>query len=406
MLMNSTGSISSVIALLLAGNLLAEKPKPARPESVESLVATALANHPELQSVEAEVAAARGQRVQAARWKNPNFSSEMGGRRITDSGGNLNGTGYTLGVSVTQTFEFPGKASLRKALADHQVEIAELGVKQFRHALAGQVRSLAMEFQATLVELEGAEEIRQRSSELIALLKTKPAIAVPQLIETRIIEGSLWELKQSLSELNQRRDEVRIELNTLLGRPPAWPLVLSSSLSAPPAAGDLSKLTASALSRNIQLQIRAAELRRATMEVSASRLAAAPDFEIGPFYSRDVAGDVEENLGGMISLPLPLWDRNEGNIATADARRLRADALLANARRQLEGEVAKRLRAFESSRALLNELSMETLDALRENADLADRQFRTVAISVQLYLEAQQQFFNTRKIYHQTLLAA
>lgn len=404
--MNSTGSISSVIALLLAGNLLAEKPKPARPESVESLVATALANHPELQSVEAEVAAARGQRVQAARWKNPNFSSEMGGRRITDSGGNLNGTGYTLGVSVTQTFEFPGKASLRKALADHQVEIAELGVKQFRHALAGQVRSLAMEFQATLVELEGAEEIRQRSSELIALLKTKPAIAVPQLIETRIVEGSLWELKQSLSELNQRRDEVRIELNTLLGRPPAWPLVLSSSLSAPPAAGDLSKLTASALSRNIQLQIRAAELRRATMEVSASRLAAAPDFEIGPFYSRDVAGDVEENLGGMISLPLPLWDRNEGNIATADARRLRADALLANARRQLEGEVAKRLRAFESSRALLNELSMETLDALRENADLADRQFRTVAISVQLYLEAQQQFFNTRKFYHQTLLAA
>lgn len=402
--MNSSGLISSAITLLLAGNLLAEAPKPVSAESVEKLIATALANHPELRSVEAEVAMAKGQRRQAGQWKNPNFSGEFGGRRLADSGGNLNGTGYAIGLAVTQTFEFPGKASLRKAIADHQIEIAELGVRQFRHALAGQIRSLALEYQAALIELEGAEEIRQRSSELIALLKAKPALTVSQLIETRVIEGSLLELKQSLAELKQRRDEARIELNTLLGRPTGWPLSISSPLAEPPAAGNLAKLTTAALAQNLQLQIRAAELRRAAMEVSASRLAAAPDFEIGPFYSREVAGDVEENLGGMVALPLPLWDRNEGNLATAEARRLQADYLLANARRQLEGEVAKRLRAYESSRALLAELSTETLDVLRENADLADRQFRTGSISVQLYLEAQQQFFNTRRIYHQTLL--
>ena len=46
-----------------------------------------------------------------------------------------------------------------------------------------------------------------------------------------------------------------------------------------------------------------------------------PDFAIGPFFSRDVVGDTEQNIGATISATVPLWDWNIGNIQNARARR-------------------------------------------------------------------------------------
>jgi hypothetical protein len=50
--------------------------------------------------------------------------------------GVLAGEGTAWGVSVTQTFEWPGRIALRKALANQQVELAELGLARYRAALS------------------------------------------------------------------------------------------------------------------------------------------------------------------------------------------------------------------------------------------------------------------------------
>jgi hypothetical protein len=53
------------------------------------------------------------------------------------------------------------------------------------------------------------------------------------------------------------------------------------------------------------LKIRQRELERSNRELTAARLDVAPDFAIGPFFSRDVAGDTEQNVGAMISAQFP-----------------------------------------------------------------------------------------------------
>ena len=109
------------------------------------------------------------------------------------------------------------------------------------------------------------------------------------------------------------------------------------------------------LIQNLSLKVHVLELEKALREVSAARLESAPDFSVGPFFSQDKAGEREENAGIILSTTLPLWNWNQGNITTANARRKQADSLLLDARRKVEREIARRCRAYMMSRKLLQE---------------------------------------------------
>lgn len=369
--------------------------------TVEGLVRRAVENNAELRFYEAEVGAARGKRTQAGLWKNPEFSGEYGERRIKDSSGRVQDEGTTRSFSLAQTFEFPGKGSLRKALANKDIELAELGLKQFRWALEGKVRSLAVRYQGASANADAAAEIHERSAGLVRLLQSRPASGTRQLLELRVIEGSLMEIQQSSKESVLEREEARVELNALLGLPSGHTFKFKAPLSPPqtPLPG-LNRLILAGLSGNLQLKMRSVELEKAVQGVSSARLDAAPDFVVGPFFSRDRAGEREDNIGGTLSVTLPLWDWNQGNIAAAKARRDQADALLLDARRKVEAEIARRYRAYELNRQQLEQIPESVIANLRDASDLADRQYRTGAVDVQLFLEVQREFLNAQKIRH------
>lgn len=378
----------------------------AQTNSIEHLVGEALAHNHELQVYKAEIDAAKGQRTQAGLWKNPEFSGEYGEKRAKDLEGSLEGEGFARKISLTQTFEFPGKGSLRKAIATKNVEIAELGLLQFQIALAGQIRNLAYQYFTASSNAEAAQAISERSAELIESLKKRGAAGAQIFLETQVIEGSLIELQKSAKEFIQERDEARIELNTLLHRSGNESLNFQADIDPSEIKEKLSDLLAAALEKNYQLKIRMVELERRTNEVSASRLDAAPDFNVGPFYSEEKAQDREITIGVSASMPLPLWNWNQGNVATAKARHAQAEEEATHARHIILSEVSRRFRAYELTLQQLKKTPAETIQKLREAADFADRQYRLGAINIQLYLEVQRQFLSAQEIRSKALLEA
>src|SRR5258705_408898 len=110
---------------------------------LETLVAQALRENPELQFYMAELAAARAGRKAAGLWSNPQVSGLAGYKTSREISTGLNAEGVAWAVSVMQPFEWPGRIGLRKAIANRDVELAELGLERFRAALAGRVRTLA-----------------------------------------------------------------------------------------------------------------------------------------------------------------------------------------------------------------------------------------------------------------------
>ena len=385
-------ALAGWLSFAVSGVLVAQETAATR--TVADLVRLAMANNAELRAFEAEVAATKGQRTQAGFFKNPEISTEIGAREVRDSQNVLQGNGTTFSIAMTQTFEFPGKGTLRKAIANKNVEIAELGLEQFRLALAGHVRLLAYEHLAAVVESEAAEFVYRQSNELTSQLGLQTGFGARQQIEIRLIQASLVELGAAIKQASLRREETRTKLNALLGLPQGVPLRLRESLSPPRHHLDLSQLVFAAQGNNPLLKIRQREFERSDRELTAARLDVAPDFAIGPFFSRDVAGDTEQNVGAMISATVPVWDWNIGGIRSAKARRDAAEGLRVKGEREIEAEIVSRFKAYELTRRQLGMVPTDLLRHVREASTLAETQFRNGAINAQLYLDAQSAYLD------------
>jgi cobalt-zinc-cadmium efflux system outer membrane protein len=383
-----------------------DQPPAPRSNTIKGLVNRALESNAELRVFEAELAAARGQRTQAGFFRNPEISTEIGAREVRDSENVLQGNGTTFSIAVTQTFGFPGKGTLRKAIANKHIEIAELGLEQFRLALAGQVRLLAYEHLAAVSEAEAAESVYRQSNELSSQLASQTGFGARQQIEIRLIQANLVELGVAIKEASLRREETRTKLNALLGLPQNMPLRIRDPLSPPDNRLEANRLVFAARESNPLLKIRRRELERSARELTAARLDVAPDFAIGPFFSHDVAGDTEQNIGATISATVPVWDWNIGNIQSAKARRDAAEALRVKAERDIEAEILSRFKAYELTLRQLGMIPSDLLQNVREASTLADTQFRNGSINAQLYLDTQSAYLDALRVSQNAVLDA
>src|SRR6184192_1633470 len=138
--------------------------------SLDQLVAEALARNPEVNVYNAEIAAVKGERHTAGEWQNPEASTETGTKIVRDYHGNTLGDGIMWTLGATQTFEYPGRVTLRKAIANHQVALAELGLEGFRTALAARVRAAAFRAALGKTKAGAADEIAKRLDDLATVL--------------------------------------------------------------------------------------------------------------------------------------------------------------------------------------------------------------------------------------------
>jgi cobalt-zinc-cadmium efflux system outer membrane protein len=373
---------------------------------IDDLVGEALAGNAELQEAAAGVAEAKGKRIQAGSMKNPEISVEFGGREVRDSENILQGNGTTFTVGIMQRFEFPGKGTLRKAIANKNIEIAELGLEQFRIALAGRVRMLALEHLAAAEEERAAEAISRQSSELAEHLNRQADLGALLKLELRVLQAGVVEQSETIKQSALRREETRTQLNALLGRPQNHPLHIDDALVPATRTFHETALVLSAQRNNLLLKIRHSEVERSSKELTTARLDIAPDLAIGPFFSRDVAGDTEQNLGGAISASVPLWDWNIGNIRSAQARQSAAKAIQVRGERDTEAQILSLLKSYELTRRQLAMAPSGFLKGIQEASALAGSQFRNGSIGVQLYMDTQSAYWNSLKISHRAILDA
>src|SRR5689334_16198232 len=153
--------------------------------SVESLVQEALAKNLELNFYRTEIAAAKGEQRTAGTWRNPELSSQVGPKRSQDAQTGLTGEGVAWSVSVMQTFEYPGRIGLRKAIANRQIQLAELGLEQFQATLMAKTRAAAFEVFEAQAKSDAAEEVAERFRALTEVLVQREPAGVTPLLETR-----------------------------------------------------------------------------------------------------------------------------------------------------------------------------------------------------------------------------
>lgn len=379
-----THILATLVSLCAVGAVAAE------PVSLEALVEQALTDNPELRFYEAEIGAARGERRTAGAWANPESSSEVARKRLR---GDAVAEGTAWAASVTQTFEWPGRVSLRKAIANRQIDLAHAGLEQFRSALAAQVRQKGFALYGAQRREAAAQEVAARGEELVATLVQREPAGVTPLLETRAIEATVIKLRRDALEASREAKAALFELNALRGRPISQPLEITGVVVDLPDIAPVEELLRRAWQGNFELRQREIELAQQGFRLRLAENEAWPSISLGPQFSQEKAGSEKESIAGLsVGVPLPLWNRNQGGIETANARLTQAEASLNVTLRDLERKIRDNAAAYEQLRKELARLNPKTADQLREAAILADRHFRLGAVPLATYLEVQQSY--------------
>ena len=387
-------AIAAVVPVKAADAVSAATHSPAVTNQVllDDLVNEALEKNPELNFYRAEIAAARGGRKSAGAWANPEVSAEIGQKRVKDSSGALLGEGAAWAVSVNQTFEYPGRLSLRKAIANRDIQLAELGFVQFKLALAARVRTLGYNIFIAQEKLAAAREVADRFQALTDVLVQRDPAGVTPVLETRIIEASTITLQRQASEASIAAQSAWLELNQLRGQPPGASVRVSGAQLNFRQSPALETLLDAARTNAFELRIRQTELEQQGFKVSLAKNERYSSVTVGPFLSQEKAGDKETRVGLGVSMPLPLWNRNTGNIETAKAREQQAQTSLLVTQREVERRVTENALALQVKLEEMSKWRADSVQKFGEAAELADRHYRLGAVPISTYVELQKQY--------------
>ena len=391
--MNRLRCQCTALVLALVVRSTAAEPPPESRVSPETCVTEVLRLNPEVRFYEAEITAARAAARTAAQLPPPEITGSFGRKRTTDPAGQLAGEGAAWSAGVSQTFEWPGRLGLRKAIANRDVVLAGMGQARFTHALAARARSLAHGLAGASEKARVAAEAAERFRALREVLVQRDPAGIAPALEIRILEATELSLRRKASQAELAVRTIRAELNPLRGQPSDQPLeivLMEPALGPVPA---LDRVLAAAQTNNFELRVRVVELEQQGFRVQLTRNERWPAFTVATHYSEERSDARDQIVGIGVSFPLPLWRNAAARTEVAEARRVQAATVLATARRDLERRLVVAVRGYEARTAELARWRGDAVEQFHAAAELADRHYRLGAVPVATYVELQKQYY-------------
>lgn len=377
-------SLFLAITTLAALSSFHAQPATAAGLTSQDLVLEALQKNPEVLFYEAEIAASRGGRKTAGQLANPELSTSFGGMAIVSQV-----DGFAWSATISQVFDFPGRMSLRKAIADRDITLAELGLSQFKAQLGNEVRARAGDVILLRRKEDAARSVRQRLEALVEVLVQRDTGSVSALLERRILEASLLTSDRTLTDAVKASREASAMLAVLCGRSPDEPVRLSGAVTSFPQVPQLESLKQQAARTNFDLAQKRLNVAKQGLKIDLTKSERWGNITFGPYMGGQTAGNTQIEAGFVLSIPLPLWNKNKGNIEIEEARSQQAEALLRATLRDLERDLAVERAAYLAELEALSRWRPESENQFADAAKAADEHFRLGAVPAATYVEMQ-----------------
>ena len=358
------------------------------------LIAEALKKNPEIRFYEAEIEAAHGGRKAAGQIANPELSLEGGRIKSEDRSGNLEGDGPVWRVSISQVIDFPGRIALRKAIADRDIDLATLGLNQFKNLLTNEVRARAGDVVLLKRREAAARTVRERLAALIEVLFQRDPGTVSARLERRILEASLLTSDRVVTDAEKSRREASAMLSILCGRGADTDIDVEDTAPAFPVVPSMDALKQMAANNNFDLQQKRLAIARQGLKVDLAKSERWGNITFGPYLASEKTEYKDTQAGIGFSVPLPLWNRNKGNIQAEQARVAQAEALLATTLRDLERDLAIARAAYDAELKALEHWKAESEKEFSDAAAEADQHFRLGAVPAATYVEMQRGYLD------------
>ena len=377
--------------------------------SVEQAVRAALAQNLALRAELERIPVAEGQLRQAGLIPNPFLTSTGATDRFYANEGE---TGWSAGIQ--QELETAGKRHYRSLTARRDLD-------RVRHETESTQRDLIARTQKAYFTLVFAERDLNLARETSAILRRFVDLNAERVKvgEAPGVELNLAKIELARSQRNEQEFERRYRgatasLNLLMGRPPAVSVIATSDFAAPLS----DELLDYGLQHRPEVLAADSNVEARTNAVRLERALRFPNLTLGAGYQQQnsiiggssAAGQAsqilrrDEQLAFQATLALPLFSRNQGNVASADYERRAAEETARYVRNVVENEISIALANYRS-RVLTRTLYEESvLPQLQRNVDAIQESYRLGNENIFAVIQVQRTFFDARHEYIQTLL--
>ena len=364
-----------------------------------------LTTNPTLQAQAQSIESSHANEITAGLRPNPQFQNDT--------------TSATAGIY--QEFEIGGKRAARLQSARLATSISQTDFADRRRTLLFNLRQAFAQALLATSDLALARDNLanyQKVADLNKLMLQEGTISRADFLK---IELQMLQFQTDVDDANLALKTAKATLRSLVGSgnlPQGFDIV--GNLQAVPLNKTLPELQQLALANRPDLK--SAETSR-DKAFADSRLARADRWpnptlgtsflhtgdEIGgppwfqPFYPK---GSVSNAMGlGLASVSIPLFNRNQGEVARTTSEQLRAEYLAHAAHDQVLQEVEASYAAFESSRERVRLYEQTYLSQAKESLDIEQFSFRNGAASILDLLDAERTYRATQLAYRQQLAA-
>ncbi len=357
--------------------------------TLDDIERRALEHNPALAAADAAVRAAEARRKQAGLWPNPivGYSGE-------DLPLDANRQGGKNGFFVAQDVPL-GKLGADQRVRARALDQAKLAVEARRLRLLGDVRRL---FYRTLAA-QRRVEVRQR---LVALARDSVAVT-GQLFNTGVAdapdrlasENEATMLEASLAAARVDAEELWASLRAVVADPDLAPGELAGDLASGPPALDRDEWHRRLFEQSPELRAAAGRIALAEAALGRARAERLPDLAVegGLRHDRTPVGPGGPEIGteafADIGLRLPLWNRNQGGIAAAEADLAKARLDLESTRLTLDARFASQFGRYRQASLRAAAYRQELLARARSAYDQYLAQYRQMMASYPQVLLAQ-----------------
>ncbi|MCH5374456.1 MAG: TolC family protein [Planctomycetes bacterium] len=366
-----------------------------RPFNLEDLQQIAFENSPVVRRAAADLQAAQGLAVQAGAYPNPAVGY------LADTANTADTSGYQGGF-IAQEFVTGKKLRLARCAAEMEALAAEFALQRAQIELISNVRR---GYFAVLVA--------QRRVELMRALAELSGDAYQAFIDLVAGgEAAAYEpLQFRVFALQARNKVVRAEneylaawreLAATVGIPDLAPGKVEGTLDETAPQVDYQAALSYLLGHHTNLAIANARIDRAALNLRLQRVTPLPNVDVEAAVTYDDTSPLNDMAYSLqIGLPIPVFNRNRGNIAAGEAELMGAQQDWSNTRNDLVALLAQTYSDYSSSRTIAEAYRGEIIreqvrtyrgiyDRFRQAGDNLD--FSQIVVSQQALFEVVDQY--------------
>jgi len=396
--------LQGVSLLILASSFGAE---PMR-LTLEHALQIALERNLELKAKSEELGIAEGRVIKSDIFlqNNPELEADMANKRLKKPEEGFNKNLFQPGVSLSQEFEIGGQPGYRREAAQRNHKKVTFEVSDFSRTLRFRITELFLKLLNGKAKITQAEQIVNLKNRLYEASKGRLAAGDIPAVQLAIAEFELNRAKSELISLQREYEELlsRLRTDIVLEEENVEPV---GDLTRAPLAASLDQLLKSALEKRPDLAALDQEKKVTEAEELLTRAERIPNIKFGMFYEKD---DKDNIVGGRVSIPLPFFDRKQGELREALSRKRIANLNYIQRRQALEKEVRAAFTRFKLAERDVSYYPEGAMKRFDESLELYQRAYQERAVDLadailfqNQVIEARLKFIDTLTVYNLSL---